>query len=167
MAYTDSQRRQHILELQKYLHSISLFNDNILTITPDGVYGKDTAEAVRNFQREYGLPQTGNTDLATWNKVVGIYRGYINAAPIPYRAFPSRSYTVRNGDSGQIVYIIQAMLDDLSAKYDNMPRVEVGGNYTPQTAAAIRNFQHIVGLPQNGIVDSGTWNLLVRTSEST
>ena len=72
MAYTDSQRRQHILELQKYLHSISLFNDNILTITPDGVYGKDTAEAVRNFQREYGLPQTGNTDSATWNKVVGI-----------------------------------------------------------------------------------------------
>ena len=103
----------------------------------------------------------------TWNKVVGIYRGYINAAPIPYRAFPSRSYTVRNGDSGQIVYIIQAMLDALSAKYDNMPRVEVGGNYTPQTAAAIRDFQHIVGLPQNGIVDSGTWNLLVRTSEST
>ena len=59
------------------------------------------------------------------------------------------------------------MLDALSAKYDNMPRVEVGGNYTPQTAAAIRDFQHIVGLPQNGIVDSGTWNLLVRTSEST
>ena len=65
MTYTDSQRRQHIIGLQKYLHSISLFNDNILTITPDGVYGKDTAEAVRNFQREYGLPQTGNTDSAT------------------------------------------------------------------------------------------------------
>ena len=165
MAFSDKQRRQHIHELQTYLHAISFFNERIRRIIPDGFYGRDTAIAVRAFQRDYGLPDTGNTDTATWNKIVSVYRELLYGNPVAYNAFPAPDHVVRPGDSGLIVYIIQAMLDSIGAAFDNMPRVPVSGNYNTATADAVRSFQRRSGLSQNGNVDSGTWNMLVRAAE--
>lgn len=165
MAFTSNQKKQHIRELQTYLHAISYFNDNIPRIIPDGFYGKETALAVRAFQREYGLPETGNTDFATWNKIVSVYRSYLYTAPIAYNIFPSVSYVMRQGDSGLLVYILQAMLNDLGNQHDNMHKLSVSGNYNEATSQAVSDFQRRMGLPQNGSVDSGTWNMLVKASE--
>lgn len=165
MAFSASQKKQHIMELQTYLHAIALINENIPVIVPDGVYSKETAAAVKAFQKEYGLPQTGTADPATWNKVVSVYRSYLMAAPMPYAAFPSASFVAHKGEHGQLVYIIQAMLQDIGGKYDNAPKVEVCGDYDDATSAAVRRFQQWCGVPQNGDVDSGTWNLLVSCCE--
>ena len=40
MAYSNAQRKQHIYELQTYLHAIALMNSKIPLIIPDGTYGK-------------------------------------------------------------------------------------------------------------------------------
>lgn len=165
MAFSSNQKRQHIRELQTYLHAISFFNAKIPRVNPDGFYGKETAIAVRAFQREYGLPETGNTDFATWNKVVSIYKEYLHANPVAFDIFPSSGYVMRQGDSGLLVYILEAMLNDIGAHYDNMPALNVNGQYNTATSDAVKRFQSKVGLPQNGSVDSGTWNMLVRTSE--
>ncbi len=165
MAYTNYQKKQHIYEIQTYLYSISLFNDKIPQVIPDGVYGKDTAEAVKAFQREYGLPETGNTDPATWRKIVNVYRAYIHAAPAPFHVFPSAGYVVKNGDHGELIYVIQAMLNDIGSSYDNFPETKVCGDYDVPTAEAVKQFQKKVGLPQTGRVDSATWNMLVHCCE--
>lgn len=165
MAYTNAQKKQHIFELQTYLHAISLFNDKIPQIIPDGVYDKDTVLAVKAFQREYGLPETGNTDPATWNKVVNVYKAYLHAAPVPYNVFPSASYICESGTKGELIYIIQAMLNTISRSYDNFPAIEVCGEYNVLTSDAVKQFQKKVGLPQNGRVNSGTWNMLVHCCE--
>lgn len=165
MAYTDAQRRQHIMEIQRYLYAISLFNNRIPQVIPDGSYGGDTALAVRAFQREYGLPETGNTDPATWNRIVRVYRSYLDAAPAPYNVFPSAVYVSKSGDKGQLVYIIQAMLNDIGSKYDNAPCVDICGSFDALTEEAVRAFQQRSGLPQTGKVDSPTWNMLVRCCE--
>lgn len=165
MAYTDAQRRQHITEIQKYLYAISMFNDRIPQILPDGVYGAETADVVRAFQREYGLPVTGNTDTATWNRIVRVYRSYIDAAPAPYSVFPSAAYVAKTGDSGQLVYIIQAMLNDIGDHYDNAPCVDICGNFDGLTTEAVVRFQRRTGLPPTGRVDSATWNMLVHCCE--
>lgn len=161
MAYTDFQRRQHIKELQRYLYTISLFDRSIPQVAPSGVYDIKTAEAVREFQREYRLSQTGNTDSETWNKIVDVYLAYLNSKPLPYKAFPSRSHIVRIGDSGLIVYIIQAMLDSFGSKYDNLPNIKVNGKYNAETARAVSIFQRLAGLPPSGEVDSTTWNSFI------
>lgn len=165
MAYTNNQRKQHIYELQTYLHAISLMNDKIPLIIPDGVYGNETALAVRAFQREYGLPETGNADSATWNKIVSVYRGILRGKPVPYAVFPSPKYVAAKGDTGQLIYIIQAMLHDIGKSYDNAPEVDVCGNFNEITFEAVTRFQRWSGLPQNGRVDSGTWNMLVHCCE--
>lgn len=165
MAFTANQKRQHIRELQTYLHAISFFNEKIPRVIPDGFYGKETVLAVRAFQREYGLPETGNTDFATWNKIVSVYRSYVYANPVSYNIFPSASYVLRQGDTGILVYILQAMLNDIGAAHDNIPDLAVSGDFNVQTMEAVKQFQKRAGLPQSGSVNSGTWNLLVRTSE--
>ena len=165
MAYTKIQRKQHIIELQTYLHAIALMNDNIPLIIPDGVYDNETALAVRAFQREFGLPDTGTTDGKTWSKIVSVYREYLQATPLPYAVFPSAKYVASKGDTGQLIYILQAMLKTIGRRYDNAPSIDVCGIYNDSTEEAVARFQRWCGIPHSGRVDSGTWNLLVHCCE--
>lgn len=165
MAYTSIQRKRHIIELQTYLHAIALMNDKIPIVIPNGIYGNETAIAVRAFQREFGLPDTGATDGATWNKIVSIYREYLRGNPIPYAVFPSAKYVAAKGDSGQLVYILQAMLQSIGKRYDNAPTIDVSGIYDDNTVEAVERFQRWCGIPRSGRVDSGTWNMLVHCCE--
>lgn len=165
MAYNEAQKRQHIVELQTYLYAISFINMEIPPVVPSGVYNRETVFAVKAFQHEYGLQETGSTDPATWNKIVNVYRSYIRADPMPYDVFPSQSYVAHNGENGQLIYILQAMLGTICSSYDNSPELTVCGNYNKETSEAVRFFQKKVGLLQSGNVDSGTWNMLVTCCE--
>ncbi len=165
MTYTAAQKRAHINELQRYLHAISYFDVRIPTVIPDGIYGRETETAVRAFQRAYGLKDTGNTDFNTWNKIISVYREYVNRTPFAYDIFPSHKYVMREGDSGLLVYILQAMLNDIGKRHDNMPDLDVNGVYDKATANAVRNFQRTVNLNQTGLVNAPTWNMLTKTSE--
>jgi len=165
MAYTDEQKKRHIYELQTYLHAISLMNAKIPPVTPNGVYDSATVEAVKAFQREYGLAVTGDTDYDTWNRVVKVYLEYLNSAPLPYHAFPSGKFVTHNGETGQLVYILQAMLNSVGESYDNMPCIDVCGKYDDATETAVKLFQEKSGIAQSGEVDCATWNMLVNCCE--
>lgn len=165
MAYTSSQKKDHIREVQSYLLAISMFDKNIPQVMPSGVYDSETEEAVRAFQRVYGLAETGEIDGSTWNKIVSVYRSYISGAPAAYNVFPSRSYIVKEGASGQLIYIIQAMLSSIGSSFDNMPKLTVCGNFNDETMGAVKDFQGKMGLPLSGFVDCDTWNMLVQFCE--
>lgn len=167
MPFNDFQRQEHIFELQRFLHSIAMSEGKKPLVIPDGVYGLETAAAVRAFQRSHGLPSTGDTDSDTWNEIVSEYQGFSEREPQPYSAFPSAQYIVKIGNSGSLVYIIQAMLLLLSQNYDNLQKVDVSGNFTRETAEAVEAFQRKYGLPDTGSVDSRTWNMLAKSSEHT
>lgn len=47
------------------------YNGN-MSKTLDGKFGNNTRGAVILFQRKHGLPQTGVSDTATWNKLLGL-----------------------------------------------------------------------------------------------
>lgn len=64
-----------VRQLQEQLDAISSVYTAIPDISPDGIYGPATAEAVRKFQSIFGLPQTGVVDFATWYKISHIYVG--------------------------------------------------------------------------------------------
>ena len=162
MGYTDEQKRQHTAELQQYLYTISYFDKRIPQILPDGFYGENTENAVRIFQKEYGLPETGEADYQTWDKIVNVYRKYLSSKPEPIKVFPSEKYVCREGESGRTVYIIQALLNELGRCYDNMPELAVSGEYGAETAEAVMEFQKKTGLPQTGEVNGETWNMLIK-----
>ena len=66
---------QKVLQLQQQLNRIAQNYPAIPTIAEDGIYGSGTADAVRTFQRIFGLPATGIVDYRTWYKISAIYVG--------------------------------------------------------------------------------------------
>ena len=65
--------RSYLYQLQEQLQRISRAYPAIPSITPDGVYGNRTKEAVQKFQSVFGLPVTGVVDFPTWYKISDIY----------------------------------------------------------------------------------------------
>lgn len=59
MAYTEQDRRNHIRELQQYLYSLSFLDETLPRVIPDGIYGRQTALAVRAFQQKTGCDRMG------------------------------------------------------------------------------------------------------------
>ena len=64
-----------VLQLQQQLNVIADAYPLIPKISQDGIYGERTADAVKVFQKVFGLPQTGVTDFPTWYKISEIYVG--------------------------------------------------------------------------------------------
>ncbi|KXZ39277.1 Peptidoglycan-binding (PGRP) domain of peptidoglycan hydrolases-containing protein [Alkalithermobacter thermoalcaliphilus JW-YL-7 = DSM 7308] len=59
--------------VQTFLNRIARNFPAIPTVRVDGIYGQETAEAVRVFQRVFRLPVTGTVDFATWYRISDIY----------------------------------------------------------------------------------------------
>ena len=56
-----------VYRLQEKLKALGCTKDD-----PDGIYGKDTVEAVKKFQKKAGLEVTGKADVATQEKAFGM-----------------------------------------------------------------------------------------------
>lgn len=64
-----------VLQIQQQLNRIAQNYPAIPRVTADGIYGTNTANAVRTFQGVFNLPQTGIVDYPTWYKISEIYVG--------------------------------------------------------------------------------------------
>ena len=71
-----------VLQMQEQLNKISIAYPAIPQITANGIYGEATANAVRIFQKTFGLPQTGVVDYPTWYKISEIYVGVSRIAEL-------------------------------------------------------------------------------------
>lgn len=64
-----------VLQMQEQLNRIRQNYPAIPYVNPDGIFGQQTADAVRVFQRVFGLPRTGVVDFPTWYEISRIYVG--------------------------------------------------------------------------------------------
>lgn len=64
-----------VLQIQQQLNRIAQNYPALPRITADGIYGNNTANAVRVFQRIFNLPQSGIVDYPTWYKISEIFVG--------------------------------------------------------------------------------------------
>ena len=62
-----------VRQMQEQLLRISQSYPAIPRITPDGIFGQATKQAVETFQSIFGLPVTGIVDYRTWYKISEIY----------------------------------------------------------------------------------------------
>lgn len=83
---------------------------------------------------------------------------YINTAE-QISGIPSSwpGYDLTIGSSGQKVQQVQEQLDAIATVYTAIPHVAPDGIFGPATAAAVREFQSIFGLPVTGVIDFPTW----------
>lgn len=160
-------KRDHtsnVMEAQRYLRRISNETGNISRVFPNGIYGAKTTQAVAEFQQRYGLPVTGIIDIDTWNALQEENERILvlNREPLPVYIYPRGDLFVGLNHKGDVVYIIQIMLNALSDVFLNMPQVEVSGVYDLPTQNAVKEFQRATSGDVTGNVDKSTWDYMTR-----
>ena len=70
---TEGQSGESVRYIQQYLDLISRTYPEIPEITADGVFGQATENAVRAFQRRFGLTEDGIVGLSTWEAIGSLY----------------------------------------------------------------------------------------------
>ena len=73
---------EKVRQIQEELVRISQSYPAIPRITPDGIFGPATREAVEVFQSVFGLPVTGVIDYRAWYKISEIYVGVSRIAEL-------------------------------------------------------------------------------------
>ena len=95
-ALQEGSRGEKVRLLQYMLEVLSDFITQIPMVSVDGVYGAETADAVRAAQRWFGLPITGVVDASTWDALYDQYSGIENATFRSRETFPAPNTSDNN-----------------------------------------------------------------------
>lgn len=146
--------------VQYYLAVVAYFNPRVSTPSSGGVYDEATEASVSSFQREYGLPQTGEVGEETWNRLVSIYQGNIASveAGVSAELFPGALITL--GSEGEDVLRVQEFLAVIAEVYTEIPVPPQSGVYDEATENSVRIFQGLFGIEPSGVTGPLTWLLM-------
>ena len=150
-----------VFELQYLLSLIGAYEREIPIISIDGDFGPSTEEAVKAFQRNYGINETGIVTYPTWDLLYRTYIGILESLPSGYfggETLPYPGEVLRIGSSGEYVTALQEYLNTISDTYTQIPKITVDGSFGPATENAIRAFQRTFGLAESGIVSASLWD---------
>ena len=122
----------------------------------DGVFGAETQAALIAFQKNNGLTADGNAGSSTLKKLAGSCKAATRTTPTPA---PAGTVTLREGDEGENVYILQAYLFELGYYTGR-----IDGRFSAETTEAVKAFQRANGLTADGIAGKGTQSKLTSGS---
>lgn len=134
----------------------------------DGIFTTDTENAVKDFQRIFGLTPDGIVGNGTWYRILQIYNAVKRLNELDSEGITLQDVTKQYpeelslGDSGLGVQNLQYFLRFLAAYYDTIPPVTADGVYGSATESAVRGAQATFGLPETGVTDEGTWEAIYR-----
>ena len=158
-------RSEDVRLMQRYLNVIARTNPSIEILAEDGIFGPRTQAAVLEFQRLFGLAQTGIIGPITWYRIVDEYnlrQGVGPTPPVPPQPRPPFPGTaLRVGSRGEDVRTIQRMLNNIGRVYPIIPPLAEDGIFGPLTEASVRAFQTFFGLTADGVVGATTWQRIV------
>jgi len=123
---------QAVKDLQEALKALGLKPGAI-----DGVFGKQTEDAVKAFQSRVGIEADGIAGPVTWLNIDEADQ----SAPL-----------LKNGSKGLAVRRLQKRM-----QLAGFPIAEVNGRFGPKTEAAVRALQRQARLEVDGIVGPKTW----------
>jgi peptidoglycan hydrolase-like protein with peptidoglycan-binding domain len=157
-------RGNDVRTIQYFLNFLAFFNDRLVDLNVDGIFGPATENAVKTFQREYGLTPDGIVGRATWYAILDAYYATLNSLPDEYRSYSSLLYpgfTITTGSSGNVVTQLQTFLRVIAQNNNAVPLITADGIYGERTKAAVTAVQKLSGIPQTGSVGPLTWNAIV------
>ncbi|WP_022793453.1 peptidoglycan-binding protein [Marinococcus halotolerans] len=132
-------RHDSVQKLQKKLNQAGFH----VTDSTTNYFGPKTEGAVKELQRLYGLPVTGEADTATVEALDAVLNGYSNGT----RSEKVRSY--------------QKMLNDAGFFVTDNPTDYFG----PKTESAVKEFQQAYDLPVTGVLDKQSIQKLETASQ--
>lgn len=163
----EGSREPYVVQAQVILNRISQNYPAIPKINPvDGIFGTQTENAVRAFQRIFNLTADGIIGKATWYQLVRLYVGVNNLAELESQGqtFYAVNWQFREplqeGSRGESVRTLQYILSVVGEFISSIPAVAIDGVFGPATRTAVAAFQQFAGLSPDGIVNEATWDAL-------
>ncbi|GHV13347.1 peptidoglycan-binding protein [Clostridia bacterium] len=113
-----------------------------------------------NWMTQWGSKSLGDQGYSAVN-ILKYYYGYdiylteakkVEGVP---SSFPG--VTLRRGSSGKNVRVVQEELNAIAKNYPLIPKVKADGIFGPGTENAVKVFQQVFKLPQDGLVGFNTW----------
>ena len=155
---------QPVRSLQTMLRALSFTYEFLPRLTPDGIFGERTLEAVMLFQRELFPPVTGRVDQATWDAFAAAYRQSIafQKSSFPFAGYPGPGKTISPGQDSTYLRLLQSMFLTLSKSFTDVEPGPVSGNYDVPTGHNIRWAQRAAGQPESGVLDQACWDTVNR-----
>ena len=126
----------------KYLQYLLILSG--YDVTPDGIFGLNTQNAVLAFQNDVGITADGVVGRVTWDYLTR------NLSTYP---------TLRRGSRGAYVTLLQSLLTTFL-----YPLGSIDGVFGTNTERAVREFQQENSLVVDGIVGANTWRALVSSN---
>lgn len=150
---------QPVRSLQTMLRTIASIEPRQLNVMPDGIYGPQTADAVRSFQRRMGLPITGAVDQNTHEQIVREHdRARVEADRARHvHVTLAPGQMIRRGQCHPAIHLAQSMLTVIGLAAPGLPAPTHTGVLDEATAGALAAFQAYAGLPPTGELDKRTW----------
>ncbi|MBQ8504453.1 MAG: peptidoglycan-binding protein [Clostridia bacterium] len=157
-----TEKEKAVSELQGYLRNISRVDSDILRVVPDGIFGEETTASVKSFQGKYGFEENGIVDYAVWTRIIEENRKavFLFSEPRQIAQISNEDLPLSYGTQSNAVYHLKTMLLYLGQKHSNFNEVTVGNVFDSETESSVRQWQRALRIPDNGIVDKTTWNLL-------
>ncbi|MBR6049604.1 MAG: peptidoglycan-binding protein [Clostridia bacterium] len=147
--------------LQYYLRWISLSNPAVPNVEFDGIFGPETENAVKTFQRFYGFEPTGVVDDDLFETIFDVYRGVIETTReelVGEGAPPFPGEVLKLGSEGDDVRVLQEFINATSSVYPQVPSVDVTGVFDENTRDAVYAAQALFDYPINGVVGPVLWD---------
>lgn len=156
--------------IQTRLNRISKNYPSIPKITDQpGLFAESTENAVKAFQRQFGLTEDGVVGRATWYAIARIYGGVKKLTDVNSEGVPIGDVTLlfnsrlEEGDTGFGVRELQYFLAFIAGFNESVRPVTIDGIFGQTTRGAVEDFQYDYGLTVDGIVGERTWQAIYDT----
>jgi len=154
MAYHSmADRAVSVRQIQATLRNRAYYLTHTAPIPVNGDYDYTTIEAVRDFQKDFGLPPSGIVDYKTWLMLEGersVLLDFLYPSVVGELFPPVSEYVSGEGAEDAYIRIMQIMLRELGVHHGAADGVAVTGVYDAQTRAAVTEFQKKNGLTPDG-----------------
>ena len=152
---------------QIMINRISVAYPAIPRIWPvDGIFGPITEDAVREVQHVFNLVVDGIIGKSTWYMLVHLYTGILRLSELVSlgQTYFSLDFeytqSLQLGQRGESVSLLQYLLAVLAQFYLSIPDLTVDGIFGQETQSAVLALQQDADLPQTGVVDEATWEVI-------
>ncbi|MGN0625431.1 MAG: peptidoglycan-binding protein [Oscillospiraceae bacterium] len=159
---------ESVEQLQGWLRTVGRFYESVPVIAAaDGTFTTATENAVKAFQKAFGLAADGIVGLKAWRQLQLACRNLeegIDAGSGSPPVYPGEA--LRVGSRGDSVRMMQDSLNAIGRIYTGIPVLAADGIYGAATANAVRTFQRLFGLDADGFIRRATWNRIAAVSDS-
>lgn len=157
-----------VYNMQHFLRVIGQTYNDFRPPIPDGIFGTQTEDAVKGFQKRYDMPVTGAVNNDTWDKIIEIYRGalIVTQPQCGTVLFPRGEHVIEQGDVSAFHYPIQAAMYVISGYYDNISGFDISDTHAGEVIKTVKQLQRVFGIEDNGNICANCWRHISRIYEN-